>query len=245
MTEITKTEAIVLRKTKFSDSSLIVELFTKDYGKISAMLKGARSSKSKMGSKVDLINCVEIVFYKKESKDLQLVSEANLINHFIFIKADLDKLKFASAVCELLLKLIPEHEIHEKLFRGTIRILELMNTENNDALLLFTRYLLFFIKEIGFEISMDSCSSCGNTLIESQKNAFSYADGIICESCNQNKTLTYEFSEELFNLMKCLTSKINNLTYKKSQLENIVFIIEKFLIYHNSEFKGIKSLQIL
>lgn len=245
MTEITKNEALVLRKTKFRDSSLIVELFTKDYGKISAILKGARSSKSKIGGKVDLINHVEIVFYKKDSRDLQLVSQANLINQFGIIKSDLEKLKYASAICELLINLIPENEAHEKLFRGTIKILNLINSDNNASLLLFSKFLLFFIKEIGFELSMNFCSICGKELNEPNGNAFSFSEGLICKSCNQNKIETFELTEELFNLMKCLTSKKNILTYKKTELENIVFIIEKFLIYHNSEFKGIKSLQIL
>jgi len=245
MTKISKNEAIVLRKTNFRDSSLIVQLYTKEYGRISALLKGARSSKSKIGSKVDLINHVEIVFYKKEHKDLQLVTQANLINHFQIIKSDLERLKYASAVCELVLKLVPEDEPHEKLFRGIVKILKLMNNDKSDSVLLFTQFFMFFIKEIGYEISFTNCSNCGNLLKDSEKNAFNYSDGIICESCNQDKMQTFEFSKELFILFKCLTSKEKNISYKKSQLENIIFILEKFLIYHNMDFKGIKSLQIL
>ena len=85
-----------------------------------------------------------------------------------------------------------------------------------------------------------------NSQIEKQSgNAFSYTDGIICNDCNEDKLITFQFSEELFNLFKCLTSKNSITSYKSKDAENIIFILEKFLIYHNSEFKGIKSLQIL
>jgi len=245
MAQIIKNEAIVLRKTKFSDTSLIVQLFTKNYGKISALLKGARSSKSKIGSKIDLINHVEVVFYRKEEKDLQLVTQVNIIEHFSNIRENLEKIKYASAVCELILKLIPENEVNEKIFRGSVRIINLINQSSNSEILLFAQYLLFFTKEIGFEISFEYCSGCGNKIDNDTGNAFSYSNGIICEKCNEDKMLTFQFSEELFNLFKCLTSKNNISSYNKKNIENIIFILEKFLTYHNTEFKGIKSLQIL
>ena len=245
MAVITKSEAIVLRKTKFSDSSLIVQIYTKDKGKISAILKGARSSKSKIGSKIDLINHVEVVFYNKEEKDLQLVTQVNLINHYPKIREDLDKIRYASAVCELILKLIPEHESNDKIFRGTVRILQLINDSKNNESLHFAQYLLFFIKEIGFEISFEKCSNCGSHIDSDIGNAFGYSTGIICDECNEDKLITFQFSEELFNLFKCLTSKNKVGSYNVKNTENIIFILEKFLVYHNSDFNGIKSLQML
>lgn len=245
MAEITKSEAIILKKTKFSDSSLITQFYTKDYGKISALLKGARSSKSKIGSKVDLINHVEVVLYNKAERDLQLVTQINLIEHFPNIKEDLDKIKYASSVCELYIKLIPENEAHDRLFRGLIKILNRINSTDNASNILFAQFLLFFIKEIGFEILFDSCSNCGNIIDTNDGNAFSYSDGIICKNCNEDKMLTFQFSAELFNLFKCLTTKNNITSFNTKHIENIIFILEKFLTYHNSEFNGIKSLQIL
>lgn len=245
MTEINKSEAILLKKTKFGDTSLVVQLYTKEFGRISAIIKGARSPKSKIGSRIDLINQVEVVLYNKTEKDLQLVTQVNLINHFPKIKEDLDKLKYASAVCEVILKLTPEHDINDKIYRGSIRILSLINQSENSAVFLFAQYLLFFIKEIGFEISIEYCSNCGNKIENSSGNAFNYGSGIICENCNEDKMLSFQLSEELFNLLKCLSIKNDKISYNKKDVENIIFILEKFLVFHNPDFKAIKSLQIL
>ncbi|MCB0743444.1 MAG: DNA repair protein RecO [Ignavibacteriales bacterium] len=244
MAEITKNEALVLRKTNFSDSSLIVELYTKEHGKISAIIKGARSSKSRIGSKIDTLNLVEAVFYHKEQKELQLVTQANLISHFHNIKSDLERVKYASAIVELILKLVPEKDANEKLFRGVVKSLNLMDKENSQPILHFTQFFMFFIKEIGFELSFTNCSSCGNEINNSDHNAFSYTDGIVCGNCNKDKLTTFDFSTELFELFLCLTSKNKKLSYKKSDLENIIFILEKYIIYHNSDFKGLKTLSI-
>ena len=245
MAEIIKAESIVLRKTNFKDSSLIVQFYTKDYGKISALLKGARSSKSKIGSKVDVLNHTEIVLYKKEERELHLVTQANLKNHFPTIKEDLDRLKYASAVCELVLNLIPENESNEKIFRGVIKIISLMDKKDSDPQILFARFLLFFIKEIGYEISTEKCVSCGNPFEKSNNNAFNYAEGIICENCYNEQILSYKLSAELFELFNCLSTrkKINSLN--KKNIDSIIFILEKFLTYHISEFKGIRTLKLL
>jgi DNA repair protein RecO (recombination protein O) len=244
MAEIIKSDAIVLKKTKFSDTSLIVHFYSKEFGKISALLKGARSSKSKIGSKIDLINNVEIVIYKKEERELQLVTQANLINHFPKIKESLTKIKFASAICEMVDKLLPEHESNDKLYRGTIKILKLINDSETYEGLHFAQYLFFFIKEIGFEISFKECSICNKNFEGLMGNAFDFSSGIICKACNQENLSSYQLNEELFNLFKCLTSKNNIGSFKPTNIDNIIFILEKYLIYHNSDFKGIKSLQI-
>jgi DNA repair protein RecO (recombination protein O) len=245
MAEITKNEAIVLRKTNFSETSLIVQLYTKEHGKISAMIKGARSSKSKIGSKVDTLNWIEVVFYNKEEKELQLVTQANLVNYFQFIKSDLDKLKYASAICELIIKLVPEKDANEKLFRGVTKMLSLINQQSSDHDFLFTQFLIFFIKEIGFELSFSKCPKCSNEIKLEENNAFSFSDGVICGNCNMDKLSTFQFSTELFNLFMCLTSKNTKVNYKTRDLENIIFILEKYLIFHNPDFKGIQSLKIL
>lgn len=245
MTSIIKTEAIVLKKIDFSNSSLIVNLYSKDFGKISAILKGAKSSKSKLGMKVDMLNHLEVVIYRKEEREVQTISQTNLINHFPIIKTDLEKLKYSTAIMELILKLIPENEKNEKLFKALVRILNLINKVESDSLLFFTKFLIYFIKEIGFEISFTKCFNCGKNIDDSSDIGFNYSEGFLCSQCNKEKLSSFKFSEELFNLVKCLSSKNDISIYTNSNLKNIIFVFEKFLIFHNPEFKGIKSLQIL
>ena len=102
--------------------------------------------------------------YKKENREVQLVSEVDLINHFAGIKDDFNRIKYASAIIELLLNLTVENEHHHKMFSGTVRALELINSASENPKLVFVKYFLFFIKEIGYEFQTNNCSVCGKEL---------------------------------------------------------------------------------
>ena len=244
MSEQLKTEAIVLRKIDYGDTSKIATFYSKDYGRISCIIKGARSPKSKVGVMVDLLNHLEIVFYKKDTRELQLISQVNLISHFPHIKEDLSKLKYASAILEMINNLTLENEANEKLFRGIIKIMELINSGDGDPREYFIRFFLFVVKELGYEIQTESCAECGNSLNDENVIAFNYSFGFMCGNCRHERVVSFEFPKELFNLLVCLNAKKNDIKYKSSDLDKLIFILEKYLIYHIPEFKGIKSFNI-
>ena len=174
MPEIIKTNAIVIKKINFGDTSQITTFYTPLYGKLSGILKGVRSGKSKLKNKVDLLNYLEIVIYRKESRDIQIVSQADLISAFPRIKVDLEKLKFASAIVELLLNLTSENEKNERLFRGSAKALDILDSTNIKASNVFAKYLYFFIKEIGYDIQVNKCSECDSDLSKSHSYGFKF-----------------------------------------------------------------------
>jgi DNA repair protein RecO (recombination protein O) len=81
MSEIVKTEAIVLSKMNYGDSSSIASLLTEDLGKISVIVKGARSPKSKYGKIVDPIELFISCSLQKGIRELQLFQELILSEH--------------------------------------------------------------------------------------------------------------------------------------------------------------------
>src|SRR5205085_4744927 len=79
---IEKATAIVLRTIDFSETSAIVTLLTREFGKISALAKGARRPKGPFESALDLLGLVRIVFLRKSSDALDLLTEAKLERRF-------------------------------------------------------------------------------------------------------------------------------------------------------------------
>jgi DNA repair protein RecO (recombination protein O) len=244
MSEIIKTDAIVLRKINFGDTSRIAHFYTHDFGKISAIIKGARTPKSKIGMAIDTINLVQLILYKKETREIQLVKDADLIMHFPHIKDDFEKMKYATAIIELLANLTLENEHNKRLFDGTVRILDLLDTSKNEALFLFAKYFFFFLKEIGYEFPIKNCSICGRELEKSDSACYNYEAGVMCKECSKDRLANFNFSEELFNTILCLNSKENNYVYKIEDLNFIIRMLEKYLMYNVHEFKGLKSLRI-
>jgi len=215
MSNIIKTEALVLSKLNYGDSSSIVSLFTKDYGKLSVMLKGGRSPKSKLSLIVDPINYLEVIFYNAPSRDLQILSSADIKAHFHKIKEDLDKLKYAHAVIELVKNLSVEHEVNKKLFSGIVRILELIDKGNENPAVSFGRFFLFFLKELGYEFQPGT---------------------------NNHENIT--LNPELFHYFNCLKKNENPGNINPAIINGAVTYLENYLKYHVSDFKGLQSLNM-
>lgn len=242
MSELIKTEAIVLRKLDYGDTSKIAALYTEELGRISVIVKGGRASKSKMGKIVDPLNIIQIVLYKKESREIQLLTQADLIFSSAMIKNDLERIKYASAVSELVYALIPEHEPNHKIFKGIKRIFNLLNQNGESPKVIFIRFFLFFLKEIGYEIQLECCSDCRKDLSEEKELFFSYNKGVLCPVCKGNHVISFDLNQELFNHLICLNGKKNGVQFDMRVLDRIIMFLEKYLSSHIEEFKGIKSL---
>ena len=244
MSKIVKSKAFVLNKLDFGDSSKIVNLYSKEFGRVAGIIKGARSPKSKIGKVVDVLNLVEIIFYKKDGRDLQIITQADLVSNFTHIKSDLEKLKYASSIMELVLKLTVEDDPHERLFNGMVKILKRLDSEQTEPMLLFIMFYKFFLDEIGYGIEVENCSECNAQLSLSPVVLYNYELGFMCQSCGSEHIVTYKFSSELFNKIICLSQRNKNCSYAEEELESIIAFFEKFLIYHIDEYKGLRSLQM-
>src|SRR5215207_7250550 len=110
-----KATAIVLRVIEFSETSSILTLFTREFGKIHGLAKGARRPKGPFESALDLLGLVRIVFLRKSSDALDLVTEAKLERRFRPASGDLSSLYAAYYVAELLSDLTEKYDPHPEL----------------------------------------------------------------------------------------------------------------------------------
>ena len=244
MSEIIKTEAMVLTKMDYGDTSKIVSLYTKDFGKISAIIKGGRSSKSKMGMMVDPLNHIQVVFYKKDTRELQIISSADLINFYSAIKEDLDKLKYSQAILELLKNLTVEHEVNDRLFKGVIRILTLINSNTEHPIVLFARFFIFFLSELGYELQFEKCAVCGRTNLENMELSHNFELGILCSDCRHTHVEFFSINQELFSYLNWLKYSKKIELVNMAAAERAIVFLERYLKFHIPDFKGIQSFQI-
>ncbi|PJA99258.1 MAG: DNA repair protein RecO [Ignavibacteriales bacterium CG_4_9_14_3_um_filter_30_11] len=245
MNKIIKTKAIILKKQNYSDTSLIVSLYTEEEGRLSAIAKGARKSKSNVGTVLDPLNLVDIILYYKKNREVQLISSADLISNYTAVKGDLCKLKYAYSSIELIQNLTGEDEKDSKLFKGLVRILDLFNNSDDLASVIFCRFFLFIIKELGYQFSFKKCSICNREDIGNEELAFNFELGLICSNCKAGHLTTSEISQELFNFFVCLRNnkKIsNNAEFLSSKA---LYFMETYLKYHINSFSGLKSLKLI
>ncbi len=242
MAHLIKTDAIVLSKLNYGDTSKIAHLYTEEVGKLPVIIKGARGTKSKIGMIVDPLNSIQVVLHTKETREIQLLTQADLLLSPANIKEDLERIKYASAAAELVYSLIPEHEPNPRLFNGLKKIIGHFNDTGLDPKVMFIRFFLFFIKEIGFEFRFSECNDCGRDLKTGELVYFSLQKGILCSDCRENHILFMDFSQELLQNLICLSSKNNDIPADIKSLDKVIVFLEKYLSSHIPEFRGIKSL---
>lgn len=244
MSHIIKAKGIVLRKIAYGDSSRIATILTEDAGKVSGIVKGAKSAKSRIGTLIDLFNHVEVVFYKKESRSVQVITQVSLLSYFINIVEDLTKHKYASASVEIIDKLTLEGETHKSLYKGLLRTLKLINGSKEFPGFHFIRFFIYVLSEIGYGLEIEKCSHCSKNLSGLDKVLFNHEHGFMCQECGEGYLISFEFSAELFNLLFCLTRRNFDKEYSQDDIKDLVLFLERYLAYHHSEFKNIKSLRI-
>jgi len=128
---IYKTEAIVLNTQNFRQTSLIANFYTRDFGKLSGLLKGIREDPTKFNSTLDTFSLNEIIYYKKTKSSLHLVSSCDLKKDFRLIKNDLERIKRAFSLVELIDTLTVQEDRNEKIFDLAIACLQQLENISN------------------------------------------------------------------------------------------------------------------
>lgn len=147
-----KTSGIILQSTKYSDTSLIVKIYTLHFGMQSYMISGVRSKRSK--NKANLfqpLTIVDLEVVNSEKSALNRVSEINLAHHYTGIPFDMIKSSVAMFLNELVLKAFKEPHPDNDLFeflKSSFLILDLRTENNANFHLCFmmqlSRFLGFF-----------------------------------------------------------------------------------------------------
>ena len=207
-----KTLAIVLRVVEFSETSCVVTLFTRDFGKISALAKGARRPKSPFEAALDLLAVCRVVFLRKSSDALDLLTEARLERRFRAAARDLSRLYGGYYVVELLREMTDQHDPHPELFDAALAAIEsLDNAAKDDAADVPATILTFelaALRLLGHLPSLDECVGCGGSIDMSGRVAFGFlAGGVLCGGCRSGQRTVVSVSGPVIRTLQAFASE--------------------------------------
>lgn len=177
--------ALVIRGYDFSESSRIAVLWTREFGRISALAKGGRRLKSAFESSLDLLNVCDIVLVRKASGALDLLTEAQVRERFPQLRHSLTAWYAGQYLAELLGDWTQDHDPHPVLFDEAIETLrEMTGSEGGSAIgPRLARFELVLLRELGYGPALEHCAAC-NADVATQSVAFSPArGGLLCPSC--------------------------------------------------------------
>jgi DNA repair protein RecO (recombination protein O) len=179
-----KSEAIVLRSLRFGEADRILHLYTPNRGRLSAIAKGVRRSKSRFGGRLEPYFRLELVLYQGRS-DLLTVTSAETIDGHPRLREHAGALDGASRACDAVARLFDDGDPH----RGAYHLLanELGLLDADPARATRANALAFRLKLLlaaGFAPQLAACAGCGET--EHLAGFSGAAGGVVCSACEAN-----------------------------------------------------------
>jgi DNA repair protein RecO (recombination protein O) len=158
-------EAVVLKSYPLRESDLIAVLYTRRYGRISGVARGARRSKSRFAGKLEPLSWAEVIFFGSKSSDLVTIDSADLIDSFSQRTHDYRCLLQLSFLAELLADTTPEREPSDAVFRLALLVLpHLTQPATADLAQLYLE--VWYLKLAGLYPAHRYCHQCQSALGE-------------------------------------------------------------------------------
>jgi DNA repair protein RecO (recombination protein O) len=182
---ILKTTGIVVRSMKYGNSCKIVSLYTRDFGRVSGIARGARRIKSRFGGALELFAESEIIFYHHQERSLQTITDSEICEPFLPVRNSLYKSVFAYAACEMVDSLVEEpSEIVYNLLAGYLHALG--KVEHKKAEILFWSFQLKLFTVLGYQPELGVCMACGEALPQDAAQVYLEQGGLVCPPCRQS-----------------------------------------------------------
>ncbi|GAB4159226.1 MAG: DNA repair protein RecO [Planctomycetaceae bacterium] len=200
----------MIRQADWSESSRVVTFFTRDFGKISAVAKGVRRLKSSFEAAIDLLTQCRIVFIRKGTGSLDILTEAQLLSRFSPNQRDLSSLYGGYYVAELLDGFIQVYDSHPHLYDASLLTLNSLQHHGHVSRTIL-QFELVVLREIGLLPTLEECVVCGTSTQQGGPFVFWVSQGgFLCRTCRQETYTSPEISSESLVLLQQLSSSSSN-----------------------------------
>ncbi len=241
------TKAIVLSRKKVAESDVIINLLTRTEGKVRVYVNGARHPKSRFASATQPFN--EGVFSLYINKNLSRLSEVQISNPHMAIRADINKIFLATYMLELVELAIEEGQFVKGLYDKVAYALIAL-AETDQLQLLKVVYDLKIIAAIGYQPILSSCCVCGSDNNLSGNLSVQHG-GVVCHKCLPDCGDSAAFSVEDLKSINIILKKpfktVQQLAFSDTMLLKIGTWANRFIATHvvRRPLKSLKLLSIL
>ena len=245
------TNAIVTRSLNYGESDKIITFFTKDFGKLKGIAKGARRSRKRFQNALGLFSHLRLIFFDKEGLGLVRAEGCDILHSFPRIKEDLKKILYGNYYLELVNEMAGEREANREAYElllSFLSSLEEVNLQEEQLRIFEIRMLSLF----GYRPNMRRCNVCKKEwedLKEIPVVFFSLERGaLICEECSKTRNNLIPLSLGTARLIERVSqselSKVERLKFTVQALSESRELLPKFISYQlGKELKSLKTLR--
>ena len=187
MSELYRDTGIVLRTYKLRESDRIVVFHTAENGKVRAVAKGVRKTKSKFGARLEPMSHVSLLLYR--GRELDIVSQAEAVEPLSPMLSSLDRASQGLAVIEAVDQLSLEREPNPQLYRMLVGVLRTI--ASTPSPLNVAAFYWKLLANEGLRPELDQCVRCSEREPDTQFVAFDLNEGgVLCRSCRSGQAIS-------------------------------------------------------
>ena len=195
-------EGVVLRTLRLGDSDRIVTFLTRGRGKVRAVAKGVRKTKSRFGGRLEPLSHVALLLY--EGRELDVVTQAESLEHFRLLRDDLDRLAKAHVLLEVTDHVAQERQANVRLYQMLVGALRALAA--HDSPVLVPAFILKVLASEGAQPMIDGCAGCGAA---SPAAGFDLIEGgVLCSDCARRVSAPAISPEALALVRRVLTGDL-------------------------------------
>ncbi|MGH9127573.1 MAG: DNA repair protein RecO [Acidimicrobiales bacterium] len=177
---------VVLRTIRLGEADRIVTLATAERGKVRAVVKGVRKTTSRWGSRLEPMSHVSVMCWK--GRDLDTITQAQVLDHFRHLREDLDRLGRATVLLEVVDQVFQEGQANQGLYAMLVGALRTMDRQ--DSPLVMAGFMWKLLALEGSTPLLDACARCSapEPLV-----AFDLVEGgALCRTCRRGIPVSAE-----------------------------------------------------
>jgi DNA repair protein RecO (recombination protein O) len=193
-----QTEAIIIKRIKLGEADRLLTIYTPEFGKLKAVAKGTRRTKSKLGGHVELLTHSRLMLAR--GRNLDIITQAQTIDNFLPIKDNLDRISRGLYMAELIDSFTGEHIEDRHLFELLLETLKQLS-QLGDCEPVLRYFELNLLDHLGYRPQLQRCTEC-NSALKPETNFFCpRTGGVQCHQCGFNESLARPLS---LNALKVL-----------------------------------------
>ena len=242
---ILNTQGIVIKSVTYKENDLILTIYTRKLGKISAIARGAKKSKSCLLSSSQIFAYSN--FTLKKEGNMYRVTQSEIIKSFYNLSYNFEAFSYATYILKLIDNFIVDNQSNNRLFILLAQSLYLFCEEDIDMEYVSLCFKLKFLDYIGFKPIVNKCANCYNSNFKNPVFNI-YEGGILCERCNFNFDHNININITTIKLMDYILKNDIILCSKAKVSKYLINELNKILNIYMNEYLGNineKSLNLL
>lgn len=240
MPGVYRDEGVVLKTIKLGEADRIVTIFTRENGKVRAVAKGVRKTKSRFGGRLEPFTHVRLMLYRGRG-ELDTVTSAEIVEPFTRIHGRFSELTSAAVLVEVVEKITPDREQAFSTYALLLGGLRALADEDVVPGSVVSAFLLKLLSLSGFHPQLAVCAGCDG---DGPLGALSPSlGGVLCEGCWREEPESFGVSVDAIQVMRDLMRTDFGFIAEDRVLAEVTQALRSYTEYHLE--RPLRSLQML